>query len=43
MGSTSPLYRLGKGFLMAALLVIVAACARTPSTGVGNLGPGEGR
>lgn len=42
MGSTSPLYRLGKGFLMAALLVIVAACARTPSTGVGNLGPGEG-
>lgn len=42
MGSTMPLYRLGKGFLMAALLVIVAACARTPSTGVGNLGPGEG-
>ncbi|WP_198669771.1 peptidoglycan-associated lipoprotein Pal [Pelagibacterium sediminicola] len=42
MGSTMPLYRLGKGFLMVALLVIVAACARTPSTGVGNLGPGEG-
>ena len=42
MGSTMPLYRLGKGFLMAALLVVVAACARTPSTGVGNLGPGEG-
>ncbi|WP_246473101.1 peptidoglycan-associated lipoprotein Pal [Pelagibacterium limicola] len=37
-----PLYRLGKGFLMVALLVVVAACARTPSTGVGNLGPGEG-
>lgn len=42
MGSTMPLYRLGKGFLMVALLVVVAACARTPSTGVGNLGPGEG-
>jgi peptidoglycan-associated lipoprotein len=42
MGSTMPLYRLGKGLLMVALLVVVAACARTPSTGVGNLGPGEG-
>ncbi len=42
MGSTMPLYRLGKGILMVALLVVVAACARTPSTGVGNLGPGEG-
>ncbi|WP_246018220.1 peptidoglycan-associated lipoprotein Pal [Pelagibacterium montanilacus] len=37
-----PLLRLGKGFLMVFLLVAVAACARTPTTGVGNLGPGEG-
>lgn len=42
MGMTTPLLRFGKGFLMAALLVVVAACARTPSTGVGNMGPGEG-
>ncbi len=42
MGSTMPLLRLGKGFLMVFLLVAVAACARTPTTGVGNLGPGEG-
>ncbi|WP_244640841.1 peptidoglycan-associated lipoprotein Pal [Pelagibacterium lentulum] len=37
-----PLLRLGKGFLLVALLVVVAACARTPSTGVGNLEPGQG-
>ena len=42
MGSTMPIMRLGKGFLMVALLLVVAACARTPSTGVGNMGPGEG-
>src|SRR5690554_2147734 len=42
MGSTMPLLRFGKGLLMAALLVVVAACARTPSTGVGNLAPGQG-
>lgn len=42
MASTMSFTRLGKGFLMAALLVVVAACAHTPDTGVGNLGPGQG-
>src|SRR5690606_2086635 len=42
MGSTLPLIRFGKGLLMAVLLVAVAACARTPTTGVGNMGPGAG-
>ncbi len=42
MGSTMPLLRFGKGLLMAVLLVAVAACARTPTTGVGNMGPGAG-
>lgn len=42
MASTMFLTRLGKGLLMAALLAVVAACARTPDTGVGNLGPGQG-
>ena len=40
MGDTLPLIRFGKGLLIAALLVVVAACARTPTTGVGNRGPG---
>lgn len=42
MGSTMPLIRFGKGLLVAALLVVVAACARTPTTGVGNMAPGAG-
>jgi peptidoglycan-associated lipoprotein len=42
MGSTMPFIRLSKGILMVALLLVVAACARTPSTGVGNMAPGEG-
>ncbi|WMT86287.1 peptidoglycan-associated lipoprotein Pal [Pelagibacterium sp. 26DY04] len=42
MGSTMPLLRFGKGLLMAVLLVAVAACARTPTTGVGNIGTGPG-
>ncbi|AEQ52457.1 peptidoglycan-associated lipoprotein Pal [Pelagibacterium halotolerans] len=37
MGSTMPLLRFGKGLLLAVLLVAVAACARTPTTGVGNI------
>lgn len=40
MGSTMPLFRFGKGLLLAVLLVAVAACARTPTTGVGNIGAG---
>ena len=37
MGSTMPLFRFGKGLLMAVLLVALAACARTLTTGVGNI------
>ncbi len=31
-----------RSFALIALLVAVAACSRTPSTGVGNLGPNGG-
>jgi peptidoglycan-associated lipoprotein len=31
-----------RGFALIALVVAVAACSRTPATGVGNLGPGGG-
>ncbi|MGJ8529079.1 peptidoglycan-associated lipoprotein Pal [Maritalea sp.] len=30
-----------KGVLIVALVAVVAACARTPNGGVGNLGPGQ--
>lgn len=40
MGTTMPLLRFGKGLLMVALLIVLAACARTPTTGVGNIGAG---
>ncbi len=30
-----------KGILIVALVAVVAACARTPNGGVGNLGPGQ--
>jgi len=30
-----------KGILIVALVAVVAACARTPAGGVGNLGPGQ--
>lgn len=30
-----------KGILIVALVAVVAACARTPNSGVGNLGPGQ--
>ncbi len=33
--------RLLKGITMVALVAFVAACARTPDAGVGNLGPGQ--
>ena len=29
-----------RGFALVALVALVAACSRTPATGVGNLGPG---
>ncbi len=31
-----------RAFALVVLLVAVAACSRTPATGVGNLGPGGG-
>lgn len=40
MESITSVSRLVKGLFLAVLLVSVAACARTPQTGVGNLGPG---
>ncbi|WP_299347398.1 peptidoglycan-associated lipoprotein Pal [uncultured Maritalea sp.] len=30
-----------KGILIVALVAVVSACARTPNSGVGNLGPGQ--
>jgi len=40
MVAQQPVLRLAKGFLLVLLLTAVAACARTPDAGVGNLGPG---
>jgi peptidoglycan-associated lipoprotein len=40
MRSLTPIFGSLRAFAMLALLVAVAACARTPTTGVGNLGPG---
>jgi len=40
MVAQQPVLRLLKGFLLVLLLTAVAACARTPDAGVGNLGPG---
>ena len=40
MVAQQPVLRLAKGFLLVLLLAVVAACARTPDAGVGNLGPG---
>jgi peptidoglycan-associated lipoprotein len=40
MRSLTPILGSFRAFAMVALLVAVAACARTPTTGVGNLGPG---
>jgi peptidoglycan-associated lipoprotein len=38
----TPLLGLLRGFALVGLLVFVAACSRTPPTGVGNLGPNGG-
>ena len=42
MRSLTPFAGLLRNFAMVALLVAVAACSRTPVTGVGNLGPNGG-
>src|SRR6218665_3233100 len=41
MRSFAPIAGTLRGFALVLLLVAVAACSRTPSTGVGNLGPGS--
>ena len=42
MPAATPILGLLRSFALVALLVAVAACSRTPTTGVGNLGPGGG-
>jgi peptidoglycan-associated lipoprotein len=42
MRSLTPILGLVRGFALVVLVVAVAACSRTPVTGVGNLGPGGG-
>ncbi|HEY0918529.1 peptidoglycan-associated lipoprotein Pal [Devosia sp.] len=42
MRSVTPLLGLLRAFVLVAVVVSVAACSRTPTTGVGNLGPGGG-
>ena len=42
MRSVTPLIGFLRGVVLVALVVVVAACSRTPTTGVGNLGPGGG-
>jgi len=42
MRSATPLISFLRAALMVTLVVAVAACSRTPTTGVGNLGPGGG-
>jgi peptidoglycan-associated lipoprotein len=42
MRSLAPSLGFLRGFALVALLVAVAACSRTPTTGVGNLGPNGG-
>ena len=42
MRSLTPFVGLLRNFALVALLVAVAACSRTPATGVGNLGPNGG-
>lgn len=42
MRSVAPILGYLRGFAVIALVVAVAACSRTPATGVGNLGPGGG-
>lgn len=41
MHAMQRLFLILRSLLLVTLVVGVAACARTPSTGLGNLGPGE--
>jgi peptidoglycan-associated lipoprotein len=42
MRSPAPLFAVLRSLALVFLVVAVAACSRTPATGVGNLGPGGG-
>jgi peptidoglycan-associated lipoprotein len=42
MRSLAPITGFLRAFALVAIVVAVAACSRTPTTGVGNLGPGAG-
>ena len=42
MRSITPIFGLLRAHALVVLVVAVAACSRTPGTGVGNLGPGGG-
>jgi peptidoglycan-associated lipoprotein len=42
MRSFAPIFGILRAFALVTLVVAVAACSRTPATGVGNLGPGGG-
>ena len=41
MRSLTPTFGILRNLALVMLLVAVAACSRTPATGVGNLGPGS--
>jgi peptidoglycan-associated lipoprotein len=42
MRSFAPIFGILRAFALVTLVVAVAACSRTPATGVGNLGPNGG-
>jgi peptidoglycan-associated lipoprotein len=42
MRSIAPPFAILRAFALVVLVAAVAACSRTPATGVGNLGPGGG-
>lgn len=42
MRSLAPTFGILRGIALVALVVVLAACSRNPSTGVGNLGPNGG-
>ncbi len=42
MRASAPVFNIFRAAAIVVLLVVSAACSRTPATGVGNLGPGGG-
>src|SRR3569833_1065648 len=42
MRSLTPTLGILRGFALVAFVIVLAACSRNPSTGVGNLGPNGG-